>query len=193
MLELITDLLDANAIESGSYGTRLQRCNLRELATTSVQHHHHAATRKHIALDLLAGVPCWVRADPKASMQILENLISNAVKYSPPGTEITMAVSEGGDWGEFSIRDHGPGISPEDQTKLFRKHTRLSARPTGGESSVGLGLSIVKRLAETMGGGVACQSTPGAGATFLLRLQRDVSLIAAPQDRGTVPFVSASR
>ncbi len=70
----------------------------------------------------------------------------------------------------MKIHDQGPGISAEDQQKLFRKHTRLSARPTGGETSFGLGLSIVKRLAETMGGNVTCQSQPGAGATFILRL-----------------------
>ena len=69
-----------------------------------------------------------------------------------------------------AVQDQGPGISEEDQKKLFRKFTRLSARPTGGESSNGLGLSIVKRLAESMSGSVRCQSILGAGAVFILEL-----------------------
>ncbi len=172
MLELITDLLDANAIEAGSYATEISHCDLRGLVVTSLQHHQLAAEKKRIALELTEGPPCWVKANPKAAIQILDNLISNAVKYSPPGSRVALHVRAGADWGEFSVRDQGPGISAADQQRLFQKHTRLSAQPTGGESSVGLGLSIVKRLAETMGGGVACESTLGAGATFALRLPR---------------------
>jgi signal transduction histidine kinase len=69
-----------------------------------------------------------------------------------------------------SVTDQGPGISDDDQKKMFGKFTRLSAKPTGGESSNGLGLSIVKRLAEGMKGSVECRSVLGAGATFTIRL-----------------------
>ena len=92
------------------------------------------------------------------------------------------------------VRDEGPGISEADQKKLFQKFTRLTARPTGGESSTGLGLSIVKRLAEAMSGTIQCQSVVGFGATFMLRLPvwpKDLpdpasTLVIKPRDSITV-------
>ncbi len=170
MLELINDLLDANAIEEGRYASQVEPHDLRTLILTSMQHNQTASERKQIALDFADGPPCWAQADRKATLQVLDNLVSNALKYSPPGSRVVLTLRADDEWVGFAIRDQGPGISTEDQEKLFRKHTKLSARPTGGESSVGLGLSIVKRLAEAMGGTVACRSTLGEGATFILRL-----------------------
>jgi signal transduction histidine kinase len=171
MLDLINDLLDANAIEQGRYAGQLEPTDLRVLVATSIQQCRTASARKQIALDFAAGPPCWADADRKATLQIFDNLISNALKYSPIGSRVTLSLEARADCAEFQVRDQGPGISDEDQKKLFRKHTRLSARPTGGESSVGLGLSIVKRLAEAMGGSVACESSFGHGATFIVRWQ----------------------
>jgi signal transduction histidine kinase len=170
MLELITDLLDANAIEAGRYASQVEPHDLRALVEVSLQHYHTASERKQIPLDLHDGPACWVQADRKAALQVIDNLVSNALKYSPPGSRITLTVGMVESWMEFAVKDQGPGISEADQKKLFQKHTRLTARPTGGESSVGLGLSIVKKLAEAMGGSVACRSTLGEGSTFLLRL-----------------------
>jgi signal transduction histidine kinase len=171
MLELITDLLDANAIEEGRYASQVEPHDLAALVSISIQRHQSASDRKQIPLDFPGFGPHWVQADRKAALQILDNLVSNALKYSPPGTRVALGLLRDDDWIEFTIRDQGPGISAEDQQKLFQKHTKLSARPTGGEGSVGLGLAIVKRLAEAMGGTVACRSTLGAGATFILRLR----------------------
>jgi signal transduction histidine kinase len=103
-------------------------------------------------------------------MQILDNLISNALKYSPPNTTVHVHALPEKDYVVINVRDEGPGISEADQKKLFQKFTRLTARPTGGESSTGLGLAIVKKLAEAMAGSVQCRSTMGAGSTFTLRL-----------------------
>ena len=103
-------------------------------------------------------------------MQILDNLVSNAVKYSPPNTTVQVHTLPEKDFILVAVRDEGPGISEEDHKKMFGKFTRLSARPTGGESSTGLGLSIVKKLAEAMSGTIHCHSVLGAGATFTLRL-----------------------
>jgi signal transduction histidine kinase len=171
MLDLINDLLDANAIEEGRYAEKLEPSELRLLIKTSLHHLQTASARKQIALEFVDGPPCWASADGKAALQIFDNLISNALKYSPIGGRVRLSVEGARGWVEFRIKDQGPGISEDDQKKLFKKHTRLSARPTAGESSMGLGLSIVKRLAEAMGGSVACQSAFGHGATFVVRLQ----------------------
>jgi signal transduction histidine kinase len=103
-------------------------------------------------------------------MQILENLISNALKFSPPNTKIHIHTLPEKEHVAVTVRDEGPGISEADQAKLFKKFSRLTAQPTAGESSNGLGLAIVKRLAEAMAGSVQCQSQLGAGAKFTLRL-----------------------
>jgi signal transduction histidine kinase len=169
MLELVEDLLDANAIESGHYAERIEPHDLRALVVESVNHHQNGAQRKRIAIEIAAGLPAWAQIDRRAGQQVLDNLISNAVKYSPWDRNVRIDLRRIDDWVEVAISDRGPGISTEDQEKLFRKHTRLSARPTGGESSFGLGLSIVKRLAEAMGGSVRCESQPGSGSTFVFR------------------------
>lgn len=170
MLHLIKNLLDANAIEEGRFTSNLECCDLRALTRESLDNNLPAANRKEIALQLEAEDVFLAHADRNATMQILDNLISNAVKYSPKNTTVRVRLAAENESVLVAIKDEGPGLSAEDQQKLFRKFTRLTARPTGGESSTGLGLSIVKRLAEAMFGSVECQSVLGQGATFTLRL-----------------------
>ena len=170
MRDLITNLLDANAIEEGRFTSNLESCDLRVLVEQSIGNNQSAAARKEISLQTGFTEGLCAHADKNATLQILDNLLSNAVKYSPPRTTIRVHTMPETGHVLVAIRDEGPGISAEDQQKLFRKFTRLSARPTGGESSNGLGLSIVKRLAEAMHGSVHCQSKLGAGTTFTLRL-----------------------
>jgi signal transduction histidine kinase len=170
MQTLIKNLLDANAIEEGRFISKLERCDLSELARQSVEHNQISATRKEIALKLEAPPGLFAIADRNATVQVLDNLVSNAVKYSPPGTTIVISASQADGKVIVAVKDQGPGLSEEDQKKLFQKFTRLTARPTGGESSNGLGLSIVKRLAEAMNGTVGCHSALGQGATFFVKL-----------------------
>jgi signal transduction histidine kinase/response regulator of citrate/malate metabolism len=109
--------------------------------------------------------------DPDRLREAVDNLVSNAIKYTPVGgrMELSMSVDDGGI--AISVRDEGPGLSQEDMSRLFGRFQRLSARPTGGESSTGLGLSIVKRIVELHGGTVGAESPgPGQGATFIIRL-----------------------
>jgi two-component system sensor histidine kinase/response regulator len=116
------------------------------------------------------GTPVFVTGDPGAIEQVLENVVSNAVKFSPAGTTVLVSVQPDGGTGVVDVEDQGPGISSADRERLFAKFSRLSARPTGGESSTGLGLSIVKTLTEAMGGEVSLESPPGRGARFRVRL-----------------------
>lgn len=188
MFQLIKDLLDANAIEQGKFTSNIERCDLRILAAECAANNQTHATRKEIVICTEEGGPAWGRADRNATMQILDNLISNAVKFSTHKSTVLLKVAVENGYVSIGVKDQGPGLSEEDQKKLFGKFTRLSAQPTGGESSTGLGLSIVKKLAEAMAGTVICQSVLGEGANFILRLPAgDETSVQKPARRDDQP------
>jgi signal transduction histidine kinase/CheY-like chemotaxis protein len=111
------------------------------------------------------------RADPDRLREAVDNLVSNAIKYSPPGGRIVVALSSGESGHRLSVTDSGPGLQPEDHERLFGRFQRLSAKPTGGESSTGLGLFIARRIVELHGGCIQAESHgAGKGATFSLSL-----------------------
>jgi signal transduction histidine kinase len=170
MRDLITNLLDVNAIEQGQFTSKVEPCDLRKLVEKSVENNLPVAAKKNIEIRVGVSEGLWAKADPAAASQIFENLISNALKYSPPSTTVHVHTLPEENYILVTVRDEGPGISEADQKKLFQKFIRLSARPTGGESSTGLGLAIVKRLTEAMSGTIKCHSVLGAGSTFTLRL-----------------------
>lgn len=172
MRDLLDRLLSVRAIEEGKLDLEVKACDLGELASTAVGGHLAAAEAKQIALAYArATEPMRAMADAQAVGQILDNLLSNAIKFSPPGRPVAVMVGQTADGRvRVDVEDAGPGLSEDDQKKLYGKFARLSARPTAGESSNGLGLSIVKRLAEAMGGELACQSQLGEGTTFSLTL-----------------------
>lgn len=170
MRDLITSLLDANAIEEGRFSCEIERCELAPLITASVEQNKINATRKKTEIVVAPGPPLWARTDRSVTVQILDNLISNALKYAPPQSRVVIQPGRENGSVFVAIKDEGPGISEADQAKLFGRYARLTARPTGGESSTGLGLSIVKRLVAAMHGAIECQSTLGAGSTFTVRL-----------------------
>jgi len=161
----------ANASVDHGFQLQRQRVNLAESITSVVQEYQAAAARKNLQLHLaLPPEDTHVYADNTALNQVLDNLLSNAVKFSLPERHIHIAVRPEDEFIECIIRDEGPGFTPDDKLRMFRRYGRLSARPTGGEPSTGLGLSIVKKLVLEMGGEVVCESQPGEGATFTLRL-----------------------
>ena len=170
MHRLIKDLLDVNAIEEGRYASKMEPCEMGPLVTQIVEQNSVSAKKKQIGIRLGVHEGLIARTDEAATLQILDNLISNAVKYSPKNTTVHVHLVPEKDHALVLVRDEGPGISDEDQKKLFQKYSRLTARPTGGESSTGLGLSIAKRLAQVLGGDILCRSALGAGTTFTLRL-----------------------
>jgi signal transduction histidine kinase len=101
---------------------------------------------------------------------VLVNLVSNAIKFSPPGKEISVSLQRCGQLIQCRVQDHGAGFTEQDKARMFGRYVRLSARPTGGEPSTGLGLSIAKKLVRAMNGQLACESDYGCGATFILQL-----------------------
>jgi len=112
--------------------------------------------------------PVWT--DRVATAAALDNLFSNAVKYSPPGKCIWVEVVAQQDWVVCRVRDEGPGLSQEDQAKLFRRGVTLTPKPTGGEPSTGYGLAVAKELIEKVGGEIWCESVLGKGSCFSFRL-----------------------
>jgi signal transduction histidine kinase len=170
MHELTANLLDINAIEHHGLATEPEACDLGALVKKCVEGNRSGAAKKHITLSLEATTDLWAKTDPAAFRQILDNLLSNALKFSGPQTTIRVSACREPIYIAIAVCDEGPGLSEADQKKLFQKFSRLSARPTGGESSTGLGLAIVKKLIEAMAGTVECRSSPGAGATFTLRI-----------------------
>ncbi|HRK59927.1 MAG TPA: ATP-binding protein, partial [Candidatus Kapabacteria bacterium] len=119
--------------------------------------------------------PCIATLDYMYCVRIVKNLLSNAIKYSPHhetvSVELNVVISTSSRKGRIAritVKDHGPGILSDEMPKLFKKFTKLSARPTGGEHSSGIGLSIVKQMVESQGGKVFCDSVPEQGATFIV-------------------------
>jgi len=173
MFQLITNLLDVNAIESGKINTELKTLDLLRLTQQLLQDYQGRATHKGITLrfEYNETLNYQVVADENLLNQILDNLISNGIKYSLPNTQITLRLLRPDpQFVHCQVIDQGPGLSDEDQKKLFGKFTRLTPKPTGDEHSTGLGLFIVKKLVEALHGQIWCESTLGQGSTFILAL-----------------------
>ena len=134
-----------------------------------------------------------VLTDRVAAGAVLDNLLSNAVKYSEAGKAISVNVTIQGDEVLCSVRDHGPGLSEEDQAKLFQRGVPLTAQPTGGETSTGYGLAIANDLAKALGGRLSCTSVLGQGSafTFSLPLAKPSADLFDDTGRGTLQPPSA--
>ncbi len=98
--------------------------------------------------------------------QVFNNLMSNALKFSPPGSLVEVALRAEGEFAHVTVKDPGPGLCENDKSRLFDGFQKLKPRPTGGEKSTGLGLMIAKKLIEAHGGRFTVESAPGQGSTF---------------------------
>jgi signal transduction histidine kinase len=173
MLELVKNLLDINRLESGNMNLNIVAIDIATILDAAMWQYLSQAEAKNIRLELSnEATHSVVLADEQALMQVLDNLVSNAVKYSPLGKNIYIRIKSSDKTVRVEIQDEGEGISQEDMKKLFGKFARLSARPTGGEHSTGLGLSIVKKMVEVMNGHVWCESELGNGAMFIVELPK---------------------
>ena len=174
LLGLIEERLTRNAREAAIAKLHLSPIDLRVALQAVVQQNRPSAHAKNIelTLDWPGETVVHVMADFHALTQIFDNLVSNAVKFSPPGKPVTVLLggSSAPGLSRVKVRDHGPGCSTADREKLFLPYQRLSARPTAGESSTGLGLSIARDMTVKMGGRIDCEDTEGGGATFWVEL-----------------------
>lgn len=169
-LKLINDLL-ASAASSAQAQAEMEVIDAGALAEWVVHSFQHQADRKSQRLTCaVPSTPCIVEADKRKLREAMNNLISNAIKYSPHGAPILVNVERQEDTITFSVEDRGPGLSKDDQQRLFAPFQRLTPEPTGDEGSSGLGLYIVKQIAELHDGDVMVDTEVGEGSTFTLVL-----------------------
>ncbi len=169
MLSLIDDLLVTAALDGRAVELDQEPTDLGEMLHEVVASYRPRAEAKSQTLALEVVPDAIANLDRARFRDVLDNIISNAVKYTPNGGAVSI-VLEAGDDLEVRVSDTGPGLTTEDRTKLFGRFQRLSAKPTGGESSTGLGLSIAYDLIVLHGGSIEVESEPGEGATFIVTL-----------------------
>jgi len=169
-LSMVRNLLDSRRLDEKGIELKIGDLDFANVVTSLVKHYKSIAEKKKIEITLDISGDANIRGDKNYLSRIVENLLSNAVKFSPPDTRIHCTLARKNDSLDFSVKDEGPGISDEDKPKLFQRFQSLSAKPTSGESSTGLGLFIIKTIADKMGADVFCGSELGKGAEFTLRL-----------------------
>ncbi|HEV8515681.1 MAG TPA: HAMP domain-containing sensor histidine kinase [Cyclobacteriaceae bacterium] len=169
-LGMVRNILDSRKLDDKVVEPNQVEFDLSIFVSSIVKNYQTLAEKKKIEMVFEQGGPILIKADKLYLGRAIENLLSNAVKFSPENKKIFVCLGSSSQSIEFSVKDEGPGISNEDQLKLFQRFQQLTAQPTGGESSSGLGLFIVKTIVDKMGGEVLCESEIGHGAKFILRL-----------------------
>jgi signal transduction histidine kinase len=173
LLQLMDELMDIARIETMHLPLHLDTVDLMDIVIENVRYNRHLAQDRSIRIHVKdPAKPVMVRADPAKIEQVLNNLISNALKYSPAGSTIQVSIDAAPDRAVVSIRDQGQGIPKEEQPGLFNPFHTTSIRPTTGETSTGLGLFIARRIVEEHGGRIWLESEPGTGSVFSFSLVR---------------------
>jgi signal transduction histidine kinase len=168
LLGVIGDLVDLQAIERDDFRPRTERIDLTELARRAAGLLKVGASERSIRIDAPAmDETLFASGDEGRVIQILVNLIGNAVRHSPDGASIWLRAEAEAGHAVLVVADQGPGIAQDDHQRVFEKFTRID--PSDGAGS-GLGLYIARRLARAMGGDIAVDSAPGQGARFILSL-----------------------
>jgi signal transduction histidine kinase len=187
MQQGINSVIESAAGEIRDLPFQRARCSLSNLLRQVVHSNEEYALSKNIhlrCLDLEAG-ECLGQIDEECLRVAVDNLVNNAIKFSPPGSEVQLVLLshelEGESFASIRVKDQGPGLTPEDKAKAFGRFQTLSAKPTAGESSTGLGLSIVRQMVEHLGGKIWIESVYGQGASFCI----DLPMHACPPGVGS--------
>jgi signal transduction histidine kinase len=172
MNSLVTKILEIKVLESSSLRINYTEVDLKQVTEQVIAALKIQSDSKKISIvtdldDSTAAI------DNSLLVQILDNLLSNAIKFSNHNSKVSVTLKDENHKIRFEIDDEGPGIVAEDKPRLFKKFQKLGARPTGGESSTGLGLSIVKKYVEAMKGKVWCESEFGHGAKFIVEFNKN--------------------
>jgi two-component system, sensor histidine kinase and response regulator len=204
MLRTVTELLNTETLDSGSIHLQIHSCDAGKIVQSVINHNRLAAEAKRLKIHTSNLTGSIVNLDEDRFWEITDNLVSNAIKYSPYNKNIYISIYKAinsnlripGKSDDYfvrdndslfsmilSVRDEGPGLTNDDRKRIFGRFQKLSATPTGGEGSSGLGLSIVKKLVEMHEGNVWVESEQGNGSNFLVRMN-----LAENQDKGLLLF-----
>ncbi len=172
MNQMITKILDIKVIEQKKINMKCEETDLSVVINEVYQNMQEYAAQKNIKVRM-ENPETLGFVDKHYLTQVFENLLSNAIKFSPRNREVWIRMKEVN--GEIRVHfiDEGPGIHRDEMKRLFGKYEKLSAQPTAGEQSTGLGLSIVKKYVEVMGGRVWCESEPGKGSAFIVAFRKN--------------------
>lgn len=185
LLRLIDDMLEISTIESGNLKLAIEPTDLLSLVEKNLSVNRLLAGSKRIRLDVLAeGAVFDVQVDPIKMNQVIDNLITNAIKFSPPDSRIEVRLSNKHGVPTISVIDEGQGIPADEIGMVFQPFRRSQRRPGSNKVGTGLGLAIVKRIVEGHGGHIAVTSEVGKGSTFTVSLRHSME---------TKPGVSAKR
>jgi signal transduction histidine kinase len=169
MARTVSQLMTASATTDTKL--RFEKVDLILLVQRACNYYQRLAQRKNILITFTPSQhvpPVWT--DRVAVAAVLDNLLSNAVKYSPPEKQVGVTLRGEPGFAVCGVQDEGPGLSPEDQARLFQRGVRLTPKPTAGEPSTGYGLAVAKDLVEKMGGNIWCATALGQGSCFYFRV-----------------------
>jgi signal transduction histidine kinase len=170
---LIHTILDVEKAETNQHKVELENFDLKVFVESIVGDFRHVASDKNIQVHFeTADKHVYLVSDKHLVGRICENLFSNAIKYTPPGKNVWVSLSDNNDAVSIKVKDEGVGIDKSELPHLFSKYSQISSRPTNGEASTGLGLSIVKRIVQELNGSVFCESEPGKGSLFTIVLRK---------------------
>jgi signal transduction histidine kinase len=175
IMDMVTRILDVKSIEAKKMNIRPIKFSVADEIRDIIKHQGERAQKKEIDItEKLEEFEAII--DQGIFRQIAENLVTNAIKFSPRSKSINIDLKKSEGKFQLLVKDEGPGLTEEDKKKLFGKFQQLSAKPTAGESSTGLGLSIVQKFTTRMQGKVWCESEHGKGATFIIELPNIIKI-----------------
>jgi len=169
-LDLIVDLLDVNALQTENEELKASVFQAGQLLEERIAFYQYLSINKKIDLQLTHDLDKQVKTNPGYLSRIVDNLVSNAIKFSSNGAKVIVDGTILNGSLTLTVKDNGPGFSEDDKLLLYQRFKKLSARPTAGESSNGLGLAIVKTLIERLHGEISLKSEQGKGSEFTVRL-----------------------
>jgi signal transduction histidine kinase len=176
MSELIKNLLEIQVIDAGRMSIHPKHFSLSDLVAFYLNHTAHMVSLKQTMIEVnIPDQAIYLDSDPARVEQILDNYVSNAIKYSIPGSKVYICLSQTSDTITLSVKDEGPGIAEIEMYKLFQQFSTVSSIPREGEHATGLGLAIVKKIADSLSAEVGCISEMGKGSTFYLKFRKPVT------------------
>jgi signal transduction histidine kinase len=171
--KLIRNILVVERAETNRHLIDIESFNLQAFLEEMMKEYTPQAEKKDIALYFKGtSGPVNIMGDRQLTGRIFGNLLSNAIKFTPAGKSVHLSLADGGGNVTVTVRDEGVGIPADEIDSLFTKYAKITSRPTAGEASTGLGLSIVKRLVEELGGDIYCSSEEGKGSLFTVTLKK---------------------